>query len=103
MILLLNDTKFQELQNKIDGLKGKTDTLGNEYKTHYILPAEYFTSKVPALANVQVPPRLENENINDYIKRVQGLIKTNNTLPSVITGDNIETLDISDLFVTDED
>ena len=99
----INDTKFQELQNKIDGLKGKTDTLGNEYKTHYILPAEYFTSKVPALANVQVPPRLENENINDYIKRVQGLIKTNNTLPSVITGDNIETLDISDLFVTDED
>ena len=80
-------------------------TMGGEveaFKTYYIMPSEYFTNKIPAMANIEVPPRNENETISAYINRVQGLIKENNSLPSVITGDAIETLDVSDLFVTDE-
>jgi len=36
------------------------------------------------------------------VKRAKKLIKRNDNLPSVITGTNIETLDISDLFLTPE-
>ena len=102
----INDASFKDLEGRIMGMRNtmKTTMQGEveAFKTYYIMPSEYFTAKVPAMANIEVPPRNENETISAYINRVQGLIKENNSLPSVITGDAIETLDVSDLFVTDE-
>ena len=102
----INDASFKDLEGRIMGMRNTMKkTMGGEveaFKTYYIMPSEYFTAKVPAMANIEVPPRNENETISAYINRVQGLIKENNSLPSVITGDAIETLDVSDLFVTDE-
>jgi len=91
----MNDARLQELQTKIDGIVGTTAT----DKTFYIMPTEYFTKKTPSNANMVVPQRLEGEGVLEYVKRAKKLIKRNDNLPSVITGDNIETLDISDLFI----
>ena len=102
----IKDASFKDLEGRIDGMRNTMkQTMGGEveaFKTYYIMQSEYFTNKIPAMANIEVPPRNENETISAYINRVQGLIKENNSLPSVITGDAIETLDVSDLFVTDE-
>ena len=91
----MNDARLQELQTRIDGIQGTTAT----DKTFYIMPTEYFTKKTPSNANMVVPQRLEGEGVLEYVKRAKKLIKRNDNLPSVITGDNIETLDISDLFI----
>ena len=80
----MNDARLQELQTRIDGIQGTT---------------AYFTKKTPSNANMVVPQRLEGEGVLEYVKRAKKLIKRNDNLPSVITGDNIETLDISDLFI----
>ena len=102
----IDDASFKALEGQINGMRNtmSTSMQGDveKFKTYYIMPSEYFTSKIPSLNNIQVPARNENETISSYIQRVQGLIKTNNSLPSVITGDTNETLDVSDLFVTDE-
>ena len=92
----MDTARLQELQSKIDGIQGTTAT----DKTFYIMPAEYFAKKTPANANMVMPPRLDGEGVLDYVKRAKKLIKRNDNLPSVITGTNIETLDISDLFLT---
>jgi len=91
----MNDARLKELQTKIDGIVGTTAT----DKTFYIMPTDYFTNKTPSNANMVVPQRLEGEGVLEYVKRAKKLIKRNDNLPSVITGDNIETLDISDLFI----
>ena len=92
----MNDARLKELQTRIDGIVGTTAT----DKTFYIMPTDYFTKKTPSNANMVVPQRLEGEGVLEYVKRAKKLIKRNDNLPSVITGDNIETLDISDLFIT---
>ena len=91
----MNDARLKELQTRIDGIVGTTAT----DKTFYIMPTDYFTKKTPSNANMVVPQRLEGEGVLEYVKRAKKLIKRNDNLPSVITGDNIETLDISDLFI----
>jgi hypothetical protein len=91
----MDDARLKELQTKIDGLVGTTET----DKTFYIMPTEYFTKKTPSNANMIMPQRLEGEGVLEYVKRAKKLIKRNDNLPSVITGQTIETLDISDLFI----
>ena len=53
-------------------------------------------------ANLVMPPRNEGEDVITYLKRAKKLIKRTDGLPSVITGQNVETLDISDLFIMPE-
>ena len=89
----MNDARLGELQSKIDGIIQTPD------KSFYIMPPEYFTTKTGSNANMVMPPRLDGEGVLDYVKRAKKLIKRNDNLPSVITGTNIETLDISDLFL----
>jgi hypothetical protein len=91
----MNDARLQELQSKIAGIQGTTAT----DKTFYIMPAEYFAKKTPSNASMVMPQRLEGEGVLAYVKRAKNLIKRNDNLPSVITGESIETLDISDLFL----
>jgi len=99
----VSDAKFKELSVKIKGLQNVYRTeLGQQvrqFDNYYILPSEYFVGKNPSLANLNIPPRKENEDIFGYLKRVKTLIKTDSTLPSVITGDTLETIDISDINI----
>ena len=89
----MNDARLGELQSKIDGIIQTPD------KSFYIMPPEYFATKTGSNANMVMPPRLDGEGVLDYVKRAKKLIKRNDNLPSVITGESIETLDISDLFL----
>jgi hypothetical protein len=91
----ISDERLNELQNKIKGIVGPTAT----DQSFYIMPTEYFVGKTPSNANLVMPPRNEGEDVITYLKRAKKLIKRTDGLPSVITGENVETLDISDLFI----
>ena len=45
------------------------------------------------MANIEVPPRNENETISAYINRVQGLIKENKTLKGFFDNDTLKIMD----------
>jgi hypothetical protein len=68
-------------------------------KNYYIMPSEYFINKTASNANLIMPQKLEGEDIFTYIKRAKKLVKTNDQLPSSITGKTVETLDLSDLNI----
>lgn len=91
----ISDERLNELQNKIKGIIGPTAT----DQSFYIMPTEYFVGKTPSNANLVMPPRNEGEDVITYLKRAKKLIKRTDGLPSVITGQNVETLDVSDLFI----
>ena len=92
----VNDENLQMLQTKIDGMKGaiKGD------KSFYIEPTEYFINKTASNANLDMPKRIEGEDVYTYIQRASKSIKKTDGLPSVVTGKNIETIDLSDLNIT---
>ena len=90
----MDDARLAELQDKINGIVQEPD------KTFYIMPPAYFAEKTGSSANLVMPPRLDGEGVFDYMKRAKKSIKRNDNLPSVITGTTVETLDITDLFLT---
>lgn len=99
----IQDAKFKELQSKINGIKNVYDITGQQkFDNYYILPSEYFTQKKPALENISIPQRKEGEDVLTYLKRAKTMMTTDINLPSVYTGLNVETLDISDIFITPE-
>jgi|DEB0MinimDraft_6_1074348.scaffolds.fasta_scaffold01619_4 hypothetical protein len=99
----IQDAKFKELQSKINGIKNVYDMTGQQkFDNYYILPSEYFTQKKPALENISIPQRKEGEDVLTYLKRAKTMMTTDINLPSVYTGLNVETLDISDIFITPE-
>jgi len=91
----ISNERLNELKTKIKGVVGPTAT----DQSFYIMPTEYFIGKTPSNANLVMPPRNEGEDVITYLKRAKKLIKRTDGLPSVITGENVETLDISDLFI----
>ena len=91
----ISNERLNELKSKIKGVVGPTAT----DQSFYIMPTEYFIDKTPSNANLVMPPRNEGEDVITYLKRAKKLIKRTDGLPSVITGENVETLDISDLFI----
>lgn len=99
----IQDAKFKELQSKINGIKNVYDITGQKaFDNYYILPAEYFTGKTASQANLVIPQRKEGEDVLTYLKRVKTEMKQDVNLPSVYTGLNVETIDISDVFITPE-
>jgi hypothetical protein len=90
----MDSARLGELQDKINGIVQEPD------KTFYIMPPAYFAEKTGSSANLVMPPRLDGEGVFDYMKRAKKSIKRNDNLPSVITGTTVETLDITDLFLT---
>ena len=95
-------------QMKINNLKTKIDILdkqvgGKEFKTHYIVPSTYFNNKTPKGGNVVVPPRLENEDIQSYIQRLQkkGITKES-SMPSTMTDVFLNDDDFGNIFITNE-
>jgi len=99
----IQEAKFKELQGKINGIKNVYDINGQKaFDNYYIMPSEYFTGKTASMANLVIPQRLENEDVSSYVKRLRKGIKYDSNLPSAYTGNSIETIDISDIFVTPE-
>jgi hypothetical protein len=97
----IQEAKFQELQSKINGLKNVTDITGKKaFDNYYIMPSEYFVSKSPSMNNLAIPPRKDGEDVSSYVNRLKKEIKFDSNLPSVYTGNTIETIDISDIFIT---
>ena len=97
----INKLKINNLKTKIDILSKKVD--GKEFRTHYILPSTYFNNKTPRGGNVVVPPRLENEDIQTYILRLQkeGIVK-DSSMPSTMTGVYLNDDDYGNIFITND-
>lgn len=99
----IQEAKFKELQSKINGIKNVYDITGQKaFDNYYILPAEYFTGKTASQANLVIPQRKEGEDVLTFLKRAKKEMKQDVNLPSVYTGINVETIDISDIFITPE-
>ena len=99
----IQEAKFKELQSKINGIKNVYDITGQKaFDNYYILPAEYFTGKTASPANLVIPQRKEGEDVLTFLKRAKKEMKQDVNLPSVYTGINVETIDISDIFITPE-
>ena len=97
----INKLKINNLKTKIDILSKKVD--GKEFRTHYIVPSTYFNNKTPRGGNVVVPPRLENEDIQTYILRLQkeGIVK-DSSMPSTMTGVYLNDDDYGNIFITND-
>lgn len=99
----IQEAKFNELQSKINGIKNVYDITGQKaFDNYYILPSEYFTGKTASQANLVIPQRKEGEDVLTFLKRAKKEMKQDVNLPSVYTGINVETIDISDIFITPE-
>lgn len=94
----VSQSSLNSLKQRIDGIVGEVGV----DKNFYIMPTDYFIKKTPANSNLVMPQRLEGEDVFSYIKRAKKLIKTNDQLPSAITGKTVESLDLSDLNITPE-
>ena len=97
----INKLKINNLKTKIDILSKQVD--GKEFRTHYIVPSTYFNNKTPRGGNVVVPPRLENEDIQTYILRLQkeGIVK-DSSMPSTMTGVYLNDDDYGNIFITND-
>ena len=97
----INKLKINNLKTKIDILSKQVD--GKEFRTHYIVPSTYFNNKTPRGGNVVVPPRLENEDIQTYILRLQkeGIVK-DSSMPSTLTGVYLNDDDYGNIFITND-
>ena len=91
----VTQANLNTLKQKISGIQADISI----DKNYYIMPSEYFINKTASNANLIMPQKLEGEDIFTYIKRAKKLVKTNDQLPSSITGKTVETLDLSDLNI----